>query len=668
MNHPLSTIWVNGKSISAPANSTIMQACLLNNIEIPRFCYHEQLAIAGNCRMCLVEVEKSPKLVASCAMPIINGMKIVTTSSIVKKAREGVLEFLLLNHPLDCPICDQGGECDLQDQAMIYGSDRGRFYEFKRTVQDKHVGPLIKTIMTCCIHCTRCVRFISDIANTPSLGTTGRGTNTEITTYVKKLWLNSNISGNIIDLCPVGALTSKPYAFKARPWELQSKETVDVLDPFCMKIRVDLNPFEVVRVLPLNNKWISDKTRFSYDGLTKQRLLAPMHRETKNKVLTPLNWESLFMKLQTAMTAKSVLFHIGSLTNLETLIAAKLFKDHHTNNVMFTLEDVPSSYLTGAFSVTAKPTISVSALSTMKLVLLADVSIDEMVPLLNTCLTKHQDVWYVGTYNKSIRGKTKHLGFSSRTMSKLTEGKHFASRRVKATQVANVFIHKQAGCIQSFGSFMTSHFAHQMPMPSSVAVNNSLAILSKELFYNKNSEPSIRFDVQWFLNSNSAKSTSSSISDSVVVYHGTHADKIVPQSDFVIPGMTYTESEMTVLDVDGAVQKTNNVTSFPSLSFICTEAEFLVYLLLVGQNKTVVSTLSDIRFLVTAFLKNYINKFYSHPSVSGNKSIMPSSVEFAALYCTSFTDDYYTNNYISRASATMARCSMLKSTETSKTF
>jgi NADH dehydrogenase (ubiquinone) Fe-S protein 1 len=223
------TVTVDGMDVLVENGSSVLQACEVVGIEIPRFCFHERLLIAGNCRMCLVEIEKSPKPQASCAVPVMPGMKIFTNTPLVKKAREGVLEFLLLNHPLDCPICDQGGECDLQDQAMIFGSDRSRFFERKRGVEDKNLGPLVKTIMTRCIHCTRCVRFATEVAGVEVLGTTARGIDTEIGTYVEKMF-ESELSGNIIDLCPVGALTSKPYAFTSRPWELRNTESVDVLD------------------------------------------------------------------------------------------------------------------------------------------------------------------------------------------------------------------------------------------------------------------------------------------------------------------------------------------------------------------------------------------------------------------------------------------------------
>lgn len=279
-------VFVNNVKVSVEPNTSVLKACEALKIEIPRFCYHKKLSIAGNCRMCLVEIEKSPKPVVSCAMPVMENMKIFTETPLVKKAREGVLEFLLLNHPLDCPVCDQGGECDLQDQAMVFGSDQSRFYDLKRGVHDKKLGPLIKTIMTRCIHCTRCVRFATEIAGVEDLGTTIRGTETEIGTYIEKIF-KSELSGNVIDLCPVGALTSKPYAFKARPWELKTELSVDTSDGLVSDIKLDFKSNEIVRITPnypnpvgysencgtsanehpFVDEWISDKARFCYDGL-----------------------------------------------------------------------------------------------------------------------------------------------------------------------------------------------------------------------------------------------------------------------------------------------------------------------------------------------------------------------------------------------------------------
>jgi NADH-quinone oxidoreductase subunit G len=270
------TLKIDGNEYAFEPGMTVIQVCDQNGVEIPRFCYHEKLEIAGNCRMCLVEVKPGPpKPQASCALPAADKMEIFTTSDMVKKAREGVMEFLLINHPLDCPICDQGGECDLQDQAVAYGSGISRYQEHKRAVEDKYMGPLVKTQMTRCIQCTRCIRFTEDIAGTTELGATGRGNDMQITTYIEQS-LTSELSGNIIDLCPVGALTSKPYAFAARPWELAKTETIDVLDAVGSNIRVDSRGAAVLRVLPrlnedINEEWISDKTRFACDGLQRQR-------------------------------------------------------------------------------------------------------------------------------------------------------------------------------------------------------------------------------------------------------------------------------------------------------------------------------------------------------------------------------------------------------------
>jgi NADH-quinone oxidoreductase subunit G len=275
-------VTIDGQEIEVPPGTTILQACQQAGAEIPHFCYHERLMIAGNCRMCLVEVERSPKPVASCAMPVADGNVIHTQSEKAKKARNGVMEMLLINHPLDCPICDQGGECDLQDQAMAYGFDRGRFLEHKRAVPEKNFGPLVATNMTRCIHCTRCIRFLTDVAGVPDLGATGRGEHMEITTYVEKA-LGSELSANIVDLCPVGALTSKPYAFTARPWELHKTESVDVMDAVGSNIRIDVRSGQILRVLPrlnedINEEWISDKTRYAIDGLVRRRLDRPLIR------------------------------------------------------------------------------------------------------------------------------------------------------------------------------------------------------------------------------------------------------------------------------------------------------------------------------------------------------------------------------------------------------
>lgn len=297
---------VDGIEIEVPAGITVLQACELAGKEIPRFCYHERLSVAGNCRMCLVEQEKAPKPVASCAMPVAEGMVIKTDSPLVQKARKGVMEFLLINHPLDCPICDQGGECDLQDQAVAFGKSFSRYQEEKRAVTDKDFGPLVKTEMTRCIQCTRCIRFATEVAGVEVLGGVSRGEHLEVTTYVEK-GIASELSGNLIDLCPVGALTSKPYAFTARPWELTKTESVDVSDAVGVNVRIDSRGREVLRVLPrlnedVNEEWLADKGRFWVDGLKRQRLDRPFVRE--NGKLKPASWGEAFAAI--AARAKGV--------------------------------------------------------------------------------------------------------------------------------------------------------------------------------------------------------------------------------------------------------------------------------------------------------------------------------------------------------------------------
>ncbi|WP_421709858.1 NADH-quinone oxidoreductase subunit NuoG [Algihabitans sp.] len=322
------TLTINDKEVEVPAGITVLQACELAGFEIPRFCYHERLSVAGNCRMCLVEMERAPKPIASCAMPVGDGMVIRTDTEKVKKARNGVMEFLLINHPLDCPICDQGGECDLQDQAMAYGYDSSRYEENKRAVSEKYMGPMIKTIMTRCIHCTRCVRFATEIGGVEEIGLVGRGEHAEITTLEKAI--DSELSGNLVDVCPVGALTNAPYAFSARPWELRKTLSVDVLDAVGSNIRVDARGREVMRVLPrlhedINEEWINDKTRQAVDGLHYRRLDKPFVRGADGK-LKPASWNEAFDAVAArfkGLPGDKIAAIAGDLCDAESMFALK---------------------------------------------------------------------------------------------------------------------------------------------------------------------------------------------------------------------------------------------------------------------------------------------------------------------------------------------------------
>ncbi len=322
------TLTVDGVEVEVPSGSTVLQACEAAGREIPIFCYHPRLNIAGNCRMCLVEMERSPKPIASCAMPAGDNMVIKTSTPLVHKARQGVLEMLLINHPLDCPICDQGGECDLQDLTLFYGPDHSRFKENKRPVSDKYLGPLVSTHMTRCIHCTRCIRFLDEVAGVEELGATGRGEHMEITNWIEAA-LSSELQGNIIDLCPVGALNSKPYEYRARTWELKKTESIDVFDAVGCNIRLDSRGSEVMRVVPrlhedINEEWISDKARFSHDGLKKRRLDVPMVKQDGK--LQPSDWRTAFAAVKDKLAGvdpSKVAFIIGDMVDCESMVLVK---------------------------------------------------------------------------------------------------------------------------------------------------------------------------------------------------------------------------------------------------------------------------------------------------------------------------------------------------------
>ena len=423
-------VTVNGVEVSVEPGSTVLQACEELNIDVPRFCFHERLSVAGNCRMCLVEIEKQIKPIASCAMPVMPGMNIFTDTPLVKKAREGVLEFLLLNHPLDCPICDQGGECDLQDQSMIFGSDRSRFYELKRGVEDKNLGPLVKTVMTRCIHCTRCVRFATEVAGVETLGTTARGIDTEIGTYVDKPFV-SELSGNIIDLCPVGALTSKPYAFTARPWELKGFESIDVHDSTGANIRLDTRGTEIMRIVPtlnedINEEWLSDKSRFAYDGMKVQRLTTPLVRCRETNTLKAASWEEAFGAISSylksegrldSVRAKGV---IGGLTDAETAVALKDFLNNiSTTKPLLQTEDFENdAVLETDFTSQYQFGSMINGLEASDLVILVGVNPREEAALINARIRKRTlqggfDVVVFPSDNVAMMGESPFKSFTS---------------------------------------------------------------------------------------------------------------------------------------------------------------------------------------------------------------------------------------------------------------
>ena len=417
-------VFIDGKPIKIEQGSAVIQACEKAGVDIPRFCYHERLSVAGNCRMCLVELEKAPKPIASCAMPVAPGMKIRTDTPVVKKAREGIMEFLLANHPLDCPICDQGGECDLQDQSVRYGSDRSRFNESvgKRATENKNFGPLVKTVMTRCIHCTRCVRFANDVAGAVEIGTSGRGNDMQIGTYIEKT-ISSEMSGNIIDLCPVGALTSKPYSFTARPWELKKTESIDVLDAVGSNIRVDTRGVEVMRVLPrlnddINEEWLADKSRFACDGLKRQRLTTPLIK--KGEEFVPATWPEALDKIANALKdlkGESLAAIAGQLADAESLVALKdFFNQRDSDNLQLeslsaglpSITDVRSNYLLNS---------TINGIEASDAILLVGTNPRHEAPIINTRIRKaylrnaNLEIGVVGP-SPNLNYEFEHLGES----------------------------------------------------------------------------------------------------------------------------------------------------------------------------------------------------------------------------------------------------------------
>ena len=559
-------------------SATILQACEEAGVHVPRFCYHERLSIAGNCRMCLVEVEKAPKPVASCAMPVMPEMKIFTNSALTKKAREGVMEFLLLNHPLDCPICDQGGECDLQDQAMAFGSDRGRYFFEKRTVEDKNLGPLIKTIMTRCIHCTRCVRFSMEVAGVPALGTVGRGRDTEIGTYVSRMF-DSEVSGNVIDLCPVGALTSKPYAFTARNWELKSTESIDVLDAVGSNIVVNTRGTEVMRILPrlneeVNEEWISDKTRFAYDGLKRQRLTMPMVKT--DGVLTPTTWEHALNYVADSLGSVpggAIKAIAGSLVDAEALISLKDLMNKLGSNSVECREDgaLASADLRGSYLLNS----GIANLEDADAVLLLGTNPRVEAPLVNTRLRKGWlqnglQIGYVGAA-MDLTYEAEQIGEGADAVRALADGLHPFCQVL--AQAENPVI------IVGNGLLSRPDAAELMPVISQLVrlsgvhrpeegwngfnvlqtAAGRVAGLDLGLVASKSAAPAKAV----YLVGADDFAAEEIPNDAFVVYQGHHGDKGATIADVVLPTTAYTEKDSAYCNTEGRLQYTKTAVVAP---------------------------------------------------------------------------------------------------------
>ena len=554
---------VDGIELEVPAGATVLQACEIAGKEIPRFCYHERLSIAGNCRMCLVEVKPGPpKPQASCALPAAEGQDIRTDSPMVKKAREGVMEFLLINHPLDCPICDQGGECDLQDQSIAYGKGHSRYDENKRAVTEKYMGPIVKTVMTRCIQCTRCIRFAEEVAGVPEIGAIGRGEDMQITTYLEHA-AQSELSGNVVDLCPVGALTSKPYAFEARPWELKKTFAIDVMDALGTNIRLDSRGRQVLRALPrinedVNEEWASDKTRHAVDGLVRRRLDQPFVR--RDGKLVPASWDEAFAGIaQAARRAGSDVAAIaGDLLDCETMYAAKALLRSLGSDLLEGRQSGLKYDVTKLAAVNFNSTIA--GIEEADAILLIGTDVRREAPLVNTrirkVIKKGAKVFAIGP-DTDLTYKVEWLGNDLGLLGKLPKDliDLFKGAAKPAVIVGGGALNNGLGAAlalvsklglvkDGWNGFNVLHMAaaRMGGLMLGYAQPGGIAdIVAKA--------PKLTF----FLGADEVDF--SQFSNSFNVYIGHHGDKGAHGADVVLPGAAYSEKPGTYVNLEGRVQR-----------------------------------------------------------------------------------------------------------------
>ncbi|XP_041329373.1 NADH-ubiquinone oxidoreductase 75 kDa subunit, mitochondrial isoform X1 [Pyrgilauda ruficollis] len=583
-------VFVDGHPVLVNPGTTVLQACEKAGVQIPRFCYHDRLSVAGNCRMCLVEIEKAPKPVAACAMPVMKGWNILTNSEKSRKAREGVMEFLLANHPLDCPICDQGGECDLQDQSMMFGSDRSRFRESKRAVEDKNIGPLVKTIMTRCIQCTRCIRFASEVAGVDDLGTTGRGNDMQVGTYVEKMFM-SELSGNIIDICPVGALTSKPYAFTARPWETRKVESIDVLDAVGSNIVVSTRTGEVMRILPrlhedINEEWISDKTRFAYDGLKRQRLTQPMIKNEKG-VFVYTSWEDVLPRVAGVLQSvegKDIAAVVGGLVDAEALIALKDLLNRLNCDTLCTEEIFPTAGAGTDLRSNYLLNTKIAGVEEADVLLLVGTNPRFEAPLFNARIRKswlHNDlqVALVGS-PVNLTYRYEHLGESPQILQDIASGKHPFSKVLDNAKKPMVVVGSAAlqrgdgAAIHAAVSTIAQNVRAKSGAAADWKVLNILhRVASQVAALDLGFKPGVEAirksapKVLYLLGADSGCITRQDLPEyCFIIYQGHHGDVGAPMADIILPGAAYTEKAATYVNTEGRAQQTRVAVTPPGMA------------------------------------------------------------------------------------------------------
>ena len=653
-------VTVDGIEVEVEAGSTVLQACEVAGKEIPRFCYHERLSIAGNCRMCLVEMEKSPKPVASCAMPVMDGQVIKTNTPMVKKAREGVMEFLLINHPLDCPICDQGGECDLQDQAFNYGGGRSRYELNKRSVDQKHMGPLIKTHMNRCIHCTRCVRFSEEVAGIAEIGAINRGENMEITTYLENT-IDSEMSGNVIDLCPVGALTSKPYSYEARPWELNKVETIDVMDAVGSNIRMDSKGWEVKRVLPrvndeINEEWISDKTRYACDGLLNNRIDNPYIK--KNGKLIEASWkEAINFIYENVSDKKSFAGLVGQLVDLETTYAFKSFlkKTFNSDLIDFRQKDIvfdTSDEFNFRFNT------SIQKIDECDFILLIGANPRHEATIINTRIRKAVKngckVFSIGDPGE-LHYNYKVIGNNISILDDLINGNISESKILKEAKNPAIIIGESVlkpevslsvtnsvkSLLKNINKLDGFNILHQSA--SSVG-NLILGLQSNEI------EKIYSSEVIYLLNADEIDPKK--LKNKFVIYQGTHGGESSQIADVVLPGAAYSEKNGSFVNLEGRVQKSFKASYPPGFA----KEDWEIFLE-ISNHKNINLGFDSFESLRELMLKehNRLGNYDQLPETDLDTIKIDRHVKKDFKVDIDLID-YYQSNIIARASTTMSEC------------
>jgi len=667
---------INDKEIEIEDGLTVLQACELAGVEIPRFCYHEKLSIAGNCRMCLVEMEKSPKPIASCAMPASDGMVIKTNTKKVEKARKGVMEFLLANHPLDCPVCDQGGECDLQDQSLFYGFDKSRYFENKREVKEKYMGPLIKTQMTRCIHCTRCIRFATEIAGVPELGAIGRGEDMQITTYLEKS-MESELSANVIDLCPVGALTSLPYAFEARPWELKKTESVDVMDAVGSNIRIDTYGWEVKRILPkvnenINEEWISDKTRYACDGLLKQRIDTPYIRENGRLVKT--SWSNAFQKIKEkiqSVNPNEVAGFVGDLMDLESMFVFKSFfnKVLNSNNLECRQKEIylnPKERMNYIFNST------IEGIEDSDLILLIGTNPRLEATILNSRIRKSYlknktEIFSIGNPG-DLTYPYKILGEDTSVLDDIYQNKNVLSEKIKNASKPLIIIgesslygKKGKYIFESMKKFLfdnkkinndwnSLNFLTQQASKVGAIDLGIFSIKNKDNNYVLNGLKNNEYKLVYLLGADEIKFDKK---EEFIIYQGTHGDKGAHIADVVLPGSAYTEKDGHYINLEGRIQKGYKASYPPGDSK--EDWKIILDLSMFLGFSIGFETKNDLEKKLKNSNKFFL-KFDATENIKSNEKLITENVEFFNSKIEIEKIDYYFTNYISRASKTMNEC------------